>query len=46
MGRHCPEMSSDLIFDEREWKAVYVITQRKKPPKTAPKLNEMIKMIA
>ena len=46
VGRHCPDMSSDLIFDEREWKAVYAITQRKKPPKVAPKLNVLNKMIA
>lgn len=46
MGRHCPEISSDLVFDEKEWKAVYAITQRKSPPRVAPKLNVMIKMIA
>jgi Transposase Tn5 dimerisation domain len=46
IGRHCPDISSDLIFDESEWKAVYAITQRKKPPEVAPKLDVMIKMIA
>lgn len=46
LGRHCPDMSSELVFDEKEWKAVYAVTQRKKPPKTAPTLNNMIKMIA
>jgi hypothetical protein len=46
LGRHCPELRSDDIFDEREWKSVYAMTQRKKPPPKAPGLNEMIKMIA
>lgn len=46
IGRHCPDMSCDLIFDEQEWKSVYAITQRKKPPKVAPKLSAMIYMIA
>ncbi len=46
LGRHCPELSSDLVFAEKEWKSVYAVTKRKKPPKEAPKLNTMIKMIA
>src|SRR3989338_2495403 len=46
LGRHCPNLSSDLVFDETEWKSVYAVTQRKKPPQKAPKLNVMIKMIA
>ncbi len=39
-------MSSDVVFDEKEWQSVYAVTQRKKPPKRAPPLNELIKMIA
>lgn len=46
LGRSCPEISCDVVFDSSEWKAVYAVVKRKQPPKKAPKLNEMITMIA
>jgi len=50
LGRTCPEMDCDVIFDESEWKAVYTVTYHHRAdfrlPEKPPKLNEMIKMIA
>lgn len=46
LSRCNPDMKSSLIFDDREWQSVYAITQRKKPPKIAPPLNVMMKMVA
>lgn len=46
LGRHCPELRSDFVLNEREWQSVYAITQRKKPPSKAPSLNIIIRMIA
>lgn len=50
LGRTCPEMECDVVFDESEWKAVYTVTHHKRAdfclPEKPPALNEMIKMIA
>jgi hypothetical protein len=47
LGRTCPDLSCEVIFEACEWKAVYMTTHRNKPlPKNAPTLNQMIRMIA
>jgi len=46
LGRECPEMPCDVVFDEAEWQAVYLVTQRKPPPDTPPSLDRMVRMIA
>lgn len=46
LGRCCPDMACTSVFDEEEWRAVYVVVHRCPPPKTPPTLNEMIRMIA
>jgi len=46
MGRNCPEIDCDAIFQPSEWKAVWVAVHRKKAPKKAPCLKEMVHMIA
>lgn len=46
LGRNCPDLSCDLVFEESEWKSVYSITTKKKPPEKPPKLNEIILMVA
>jgi hypothetical protein len=46
LGRSCPEIDCDLVFEDNEWQSVYAIVTKKKPPKEVPKLNEMILMIA
>jgi Transposase DNA-binding/Transposase Tn5 dimerisation domain/Transposase DDE domain len=46
MGRNCPEIDCEAIFEPSEWKAVWVAVHRKKPPKKAPRLKEMVHVIA
>jgi hypothetical protein len=46
LGRECPDLSCDVMFESSEWKAVYIIVEKKTPPKTPPRLNTMIRMIA
>jgi hypothetical protein len=46
LGRECPDLSCELIFDESEWKSVYMTVRQEDPPSTPPSLNEMIRMIA
>lgn len=46
LGRKCPDLACDAVFETDEWQAVYIVTKRARPPKQPPRLNEMIKMIA
>jgi len=46
LGRKCPNLPCDVIFDAQEWKAVYMVTRHEEPPKQPPALNEMIEMVA
>ncbi len=46
LGRSCPEMSCEAVFEPSEWKSVYVVVRREPPPKVAPKLQEMIRLVA
>ena len=46
LGRECPDLDCEIIFEPSEWKSVYMTVRREEPPSTAPSLNEMIRMIA
>lgn len=46
VGRECPELPCNLVFDDEEWKAVYIVSQKKSPPDTPPTLNQITRMIA
>ena len=46
LGRDCPQMPCDAVFADEEWKAVYLVTQRKPPPEQPPSLDTMVRMIA
>ena len=46
MGRSCPDMDCEALFEPSEWKAVWVAVHHKKPPKKAPRLSEMVHLIA
>jgi Transposase DNA-binding/Transposase Tn5 dimerisation domain len=46
LGRNCPEMSCETVFETDEWKSVYQVVNRQPPPKKAPKLQEMVRMVA
>ena len=46
VGREGPELPCNLIFDDDEWQAVYIVSNKQPPPRTPPTLNDMIRMIA
>jgi hypothetical protein len=46
MGRECPDLDCEAIFEPSEWKAVWVAVHRKRPPRKAPRLSAMVHLIA
>ncbi len=46
LGRSCPDISCEAVFEPAEWKAVYRVVRRQMPPKTPPKLGEMVRIVA
>lgn len=45
LGRVCPDLSADLIFDPLEWKSSFVLADKDIPEKT-PTLNEVLRNLA
>jgi hypothetical protein len=46
LSRECPELSCEVVFDPCEWMPLYMAIHRAKPPKKAPTINEVVRMIA
>jgi Transposase DNA-binding/Transposase Tn5 dimerisation domain len=46
LGRNCPELPCDVVFATEEWEAIYLVTQKKKPPGRPPSLGEMVVLVA
>ena len=46
LGRHCPNLPCDILLTEAEWKAAWQVRRHTTPPKTPPKLGEMIEIIS
>ena len=46
LGRECPELPCSVLFEDDEWKAVYVIAKNAPPPETPPALGDFTLMIA
>lgn len=46
LGRECPDLDCEIIFEPSEWKSVYMTVHQQDPPSDPPSLNEMIRMIA
>lgn len=46
LGRECPELPCDLVFDESEWKSVVVVLKGRAALQGKPGLGEMVGMIA
>jgi hypothetical protein len=45
LGRTAPDLDAALLFSPEEWQAAYILA-KKRPPKQAPKLNTVIRLIA
>ncbi|MOA46866.1 hypothetical protein D3C78_1694320 [compost metagenome] len=46
LGRSCPDLSCELVFEAREWQAAYMVAKRCMPPQTPPSLGEVVMLIA
>lgn len=46
LGRECPQIPCDLVFDTDEWQAIYLVTTHQTPPRTPPGLNTIVHMVA
>lgn len=46
LGRECPEMDCEVIFEPSEWKSVYAILGLEIPEQGCPKLNQMVRAVA
>jgi hypothetical protein len=45
LGRPCPDLDAELLFDRDEWQAARILS--KKPvPKIPPRLNEVVRRVA
>ncbi len=45
LGRTCPELDAQLLFEPDEWQAAYILN-RKEPPAMPPSLNEVVRLVA
>ena len=45
LGRSCPDLDAQLMFESDEWKAAFILNQ-KRPPDTPPTLNEVVRLVA
>ncbi len=45
LGRAAPALDAALLFSPEEWPAAYILAKQR-PPKQAPKLNTVIRLIA
>lgn len=45
LGRTCPELEAELLFDRSEWQAAYILMKRR-PPAKPPALNAVVRLIA
>lgn len=46
LGRACPEINCEAIFEPAEWKALWAAVHRKRPPKRSPPLAVIVHLVA
>ena len=46
LGRSCPEISCEAIFEPAEWKSTWKVVRRQDPPATPPSLGDFVRMVA
>lgn len=46
LGRTVPQLSCEAVFAPEEWKAVYIVVQKKRPPSRPLPLGEFLSMMA
>ena len=46
LGRSCPDISCEVVFDPAEWKSVWKVVHRQDPPGQPPSLGVFIRLVA
>ena len=46
LGRSCPNLSCEAVFEPDEWQAAWKVVQRSDPPRQPPALAEMVRIVA
>jgi hypothetical protein len=46
LGRACPDLDCEVLFDRQEWQAAYIVVKRCLPPQKPPRLGELVCLIA
>lgn len=46
LGRACPELDCEVIFEAKEWQAAYIMVKRCPPPPIPPRLGVVVALIA
>ena len=46
LGRACPELDCEVIFETKEWQAAYIVVKRCPPPQFPPQLGEIVAWVA
>lgn len=45
LGRSCPDISCEAVFEPAEWKSVWKVIHRTAPPRVPPPLGEMVRLV-
>jgi hypothetical protein len=45
LGRDCPDLPCDVVFDKEEWQAAYSVVLNQPPPKKPPTLKTMVGLV-
>lgn len=45
-GRESPNIPCDSIFEDEEWKTIYMASKKKRPPQEVPRLIDIVVMVA
>lgn len=46
LGRSCPEISCEAVFEPAEWKSVWQVVHQTTPPRKPPQLGQMVRWVA
>jgi hypothetical protein len=46
LGRACPDLDCEVIFEAKEWQAASIVVKRCPPPLVPPRLGEVVALIA
>jgi len=46
LGRSCPEVNCEAVFEPAEWQAVWKVVRGTDPPPTPPPLGAMVRLVA